>query len=110
MCGELAAAGAFIDGAYYCPHNNEPPCDCRKPAPGLLLTAAREHQIDLAASWMIGDSESDVRAGKSAGCRTARIMKNGEIAQGDGVLFAKSLLDAARQILLPADPAGHVTS
>jgi D-glycero-D-manno-heptose 1,7-bisphosphate phosphatase len=45
-------------------------CDCRKPAPGMLLDAARELEIDLTGSWMIGDTDSDVQAGAAAGCRT----------------------------------------
>lgn len=53
----------------YCPHDRDT-CDCRKPKPGMLLEAARRHQIDLSKSWMIGDSARDVEAGHSAGCRT----------------------------------------
>ena len=49
------------------------PCDCRKPAPGMLLDAARELDIDLERSWMIGDTDSDVLAGAAAGCRTVLI-------------------------------------
>lgn len=45
-------------------------CDCRKPAPGMLLTAARRLEVDLAASWMIGDTDADVAAGSAAGCHT----------------------------------------
>ncbi len=45
-------------------------CECRKPKPGLLLEAARAHDIDLSASWMIGDTDADVLAGQAAGCRT----------------------------------------
>jgi D-glycero-D-manno-heptose 1,7-bisphosphate phosphatase len=48
-------------------------CDCRKPAPGMLLDAARELEIDLAASWMLGDTDSDMQAGAAAGCRTVLI-------------------------------------
>ena len=48
-------------------------CDCRKPAPGMLLDAAREYEIDLAASWMLGDSDSDVIAGAAAGTRTVLV-------------------------------------
>jgi len=55
-CQELAAEGAVITDVYYCRHDMQPPCGCRKPAPGMLLTAARAHEIDLTASWMIGDS------------------------------------------------------
>ena len=71
----LAQAGATISAIYYCPHETEPVCQCRKPAPGMLLEAAREHGIDLGASWMIGDSESDIKAGKNAGCKTARLLR-----------------------------------
>ena len=48
-------------------------CDCRKPAPGMLIAAAEELPIDLSASWMVGDSDDDVAAGTAAGCRTVLI-------------------------------------
>ena len=99
MCRELAASGAIIDDAYYCPHDKRPTCKCRKPAPGLLLRAAREHHIDLAASWMIGDSRSDMEAGRSAGCMTALILQDRAPATGSADVFAHSLLNATRQIL-----------
>jgi histidinol-phosphate phosphatase family protein len=99
MLAELAAADAVIDEVYCCPHEKYPPCGCRKPEPGMLLSAARSHEIDLAASWMIGDSESDVEAGKNAGCKTARILDSGEVANGIADLFARSLLEAVQEIL-----------
>lgn len=99
MCKDLAAAGAIISDGYYCPHDLEPSCGCRKPAPGMLLAAAREHDIDLAASWMIGDSEIDVQAGNSAGCRTVRILRSDEQRDGVANLFADSLPSAVQQIL-----------
>lgn len=107
MCGELAAAGAVIDGIYYCPHEEEPPCRCRKPAPGLLFTAARAHQIDLAASWMIGDSDRDMEAGRKAGCRTARILKSHQVASGVADVSAHSLLDAVEKVLLLEGDCGR---
>jgi D-glycero-D-manno-heptose 1,7-bisphosphate phosphatase len=58
---------------YVCPHDTADHCECRKPKPGMILQAAREHQIDLSASWMVGDRCSDVLAGQSAGCRTILI-------------------------------------
>lgn len=61
-------AGVVFAGAYYCPHDPGAGCACRKPAPGLLLDAARELGLDLAASVMIGDKPSDVAAGRAAGC------------------------------------------
>jgi histidinol phosphatase-like enzyme len=99
MCGELAAMGAKIDGVYYCPHEEQPPCSCRKPEPGMLFVAADEHQVDLSSSWMIGDSEKDVEAGRRAGCRTARILRTDTNADGNADVLARSLLEAVHQIL-----------
>jgi D-glycero-D-manno-heptose 1,7-bisphosphate phosphatase len=98
MCETLAAAGATIDGVYYCPHEKNPPCGCRKPEPGMLMTAAREQNVDLATSWMIGDSDADVKAGRAAGCRTARISSNQ--ASGSDIV-APSLIDVIHRILEP---------
>lgn len=74
---ELAGDGVHLDGIYYCPHHVEGvipelavPCGCRKPRAGLLLRAARDLDLDLAGSWMIGDILDDMEAGKRAGCRT----------------------------------------
>jgi D-glycero-D-manno-heptose 1,7-bisphosphate phosphatase len=99
MCESLAAVGAKIGAVYYCPHEKQPPCICRKPAPGMLLTAAREHGVDLAASWMIGDSEIDVEAGRNAGCKTVRLLGDYEKAKGGADVVARSLLEATYQIL-----------
>lgn len=99
MRQELAAKGALITEVYYCPHDNQPPCSCRKPAPGLLLTAAREHGINLKMSWMIGDSDSDVDAGRNAGCRTVRIVNGDAVGNSGADLFASTLLDAVQQVL-----------
>ncbi|MFC9288451.1 D-glycero-alpha-D-manno-heptose-1,7-bisphosphate 7-phosphatase [Streptomyces sp. NPDC057052] len=74
----LDAGGVRLDGIYVCPHHPDGSvpelsvrCDCRKPAPGLLLRASADLGLDLARSWMVGDFASDVRAGRNAGCRTA---------------------------------------
>jgi D-glycero-D-manno-heptose 1,7-bisphosphate phosphatase len=99
MCRELAGAGAKVDGVYYCPHEEQPPCGCRKPKPGMLFTAAGEHQVDLDSSWMIGDSKKDVEAGISAGCRTARILAAHLDADDKADVLAQSLLEAVREIL-----------
>jgi D-glycero-D-manno-heptose 1,7-bisphosphate phosphatase len=100
MCRELANAGATIDAVYYCPHEKLPPCSCRKPSAGMLLSAARDHEIDLAESWMVGDSADDVEAGKNAGCRTVRIIGEQNPARtAPADITSDSLLNATLQIL-----------
>jgi len=102
----LADRGAKIDAIYYCPHDVKPACRCRKPAPGMLIDAARRYGIELTASWMIGDSDTDIEAGKNAGCKTARLLAERSSSAGarrkpcstQGVV-ANSLFDAVRQIL-----------
>lgn len=80
----LGKEGAYLDAIYYCPHHphkgyeGEIPelkidCECRKPKPGMLIKAAKDFNIDLSQSWMIGDSENDILAGKAAGCKTVLI-------------------------------------
>lgn len=78
-------AGARLHDFYYCPHHPQGSvaayardCDCRKPAPGMLLRAAADHDIDLAASWFIGDILNDVEAGRRVGCRTILIDNGNE--------------------------------
>ena len=64
---------AHLDGIYYCPHAPERDCDCRKPKPGLILRAARELDIDLSKSFMVGDRYLDVRAANAAGLRSVLV-------------------------------------
>lgn len=68
--------GGDIRAVYVCPHIEGDDCDCRKPKPGMLVRAAEEHGLDLAASWFIGDSGRDVVAGHDAGCRTILVGKD----------------------------------
>jgi len=103
MLEELARSGAKLDGIYYCPHDEEPPCSCRKPSPGMLLTAAQEHQIDLTSSWLVGDSESDIEAGKRAGCRTVRIVTDLTAETEGADCIARSLLEASERVLTEPD-------
>jgi D-glycero-D-manno-heptose 1,7-bisphosphate phosphatase len=67
---ELERGGVHLDGAYYCPHAPSDACSCRKPSPEMLERAARELDLDLASSFMVGDRESDLEAGRRAGCKT----------------------------------------
>ncbi|MGV3656029.1 MAG: D-glycero-alpha-D-manno-heptose-1,7-bisphosphate 7-phosphatase [Noviherbaspirillum sp.] len=102
--------GVALDGFVYCPHDprGKPghyavSCSCRKPMPGMLLRLARQHGIDLSASWMIGDILDDVEAGRRAGCRTVLIDNGNETEWKSGPmrtpdLVASDLLRAARGI------------
>ena len=92
----LGLEGAYLDGLYYCPHHphkgyaGEVPelkieCSCRKPKPGMLLKAAEDFNIDLGKSWMVGDGENDILAGRNAGCRTALIFGAEETMAAAGV-------------------------
>lgn len=80
----LGKEGAYLDSIYFCPHHPDKgfegeiselkiDCDCRKPKPGLFFRAAKDFNIDLSESWMVGDGKNDVLAGKNAGCKTALI-------------------------------------
>ncbi len=71
---QVEAAGGSISGFYYCKHLASEKCSCRKPEPGLILAAAREHGIDLHRSFMVGDSRKDVTAGERAGCKTILVL------------------------------------
>jgi histidinol-phosphate phosphatase family protein len=106
----LAAEGAHLDAWHACMHHPDGvlaelsgPCDCRKPAPGMLLDAARELDLDLARSWMVGDTDTDIQAGKAAGCRTV-LVEYGSSAhkragQSNCDLVAADLADGVAQLL-----------
>jgi D-glycero-D-manno-heptose 1,7-bisphosphate phosphatase len=85
----LAAEGAAVDAIYYCPYLDSDeavveayrkPSDLRKPGPGMILKASMERNIELAASWMIGDSLRDTEAGRAAGCRTILLQPAGSVS------------------------------
>jgi D-glycero-D-manno-heptose 1,7-bisphosphate phosphatase len=101
MSETLTQQGAAIDAVYYCPHDLEPACECRKPEPGMILQASREWSIDLKASWMIGDSPSDIEAGRRAGCKTIFLNATNAraLAASHADLGTPTLLEAVRTIL-----------
>lgn len=89
----IRQAGGRVDASYMCPHAPDDGCDCRKPAPGLLLQAAEELAIDLSRSAIIGDSLGDVQAGAAAGMlhrillETGRGISQRELPEAEGVAF-----------------------
>jgi D-glycero-D-manno-heptose 1,7-bisphosphate phosphatase len=90
-----------IDATYYCPHLPDAGCQCRKPSPEMVLQAAREHDVDLARSFFIGDKRSDLDCGRAAGVKTILVRtgygKNLEENLAD--LVARDLTEAADMIL-----------
>jgi D-glycero-D-manno-heptose 1,7-bisphosphate phosphatase len=105
---ELARHGCSIAAFRYCLHDIEDACDCRKPKPGMILRLARELDLDLAGSWMIGDSDSDIRTGEAAGCRTALLANSGDGTEADVV--ARSLAEASELIVGWSQPAAKRVS
>ncbi len=95
----FAPAASKLDAIYICPHlpadhpDCAEPCDCRKPKPGLLLQAARDLDIDLSRSIMIGDAPSDVEAGRAAGCRTVLLAAEPEADPDRADFVARTLPD-----------------
>lgn len=105
----LAEQGVSLDAIYFCPHHPQGciealaiECDCRKPSPGMLLQAAKDFNINLSASVLIGDKFSDVQAGKRAGVGRIAIVESGhkveQAARLESDVVAKDLLDAARML------------
>ena len=107
----LAAVGVPLAGFYYCPHHPDGSvaayavaCECRKPRPGMIVRAAREHAVDLARSWFVGDILHDVEAAHRAGCR-AVLLDNGHETEWElsplrtPDVVARDLGEAARAIV-----------
>lgn len=118
--GQLSADGADLDAIYYCPYHPAGTIqryaresDLRKPNPGMLLKAAVDLELELSASWMVGDSPRDIQAGRRAGCSTIRLCggdastcgeKTDEEARAD--FTAANLAEAAEVILSHSNRAG----
>jgi D-glycero-D-manno-heptose 1,7-bisphosphate phosphatase len=103
LARQLREAGAVLDGFYHCPHFIDHPE--RKPAPGMLLRAAAELRLDLAASWMVGDSVRDIQAGHSAGCKECILVRSGHPFSDADLVFDGRLrivddLSAAAALIL----------
>lgn len=100
----IREAGLTLDGIYVCPHddNTHP---WRKPNPGMLIQAARDHDLDLPASWMVGDKETDVTTGHRAGCQTIRV---GPLEHPSAATRRVATMDQLpgllREVLAPAGP------
>lgn len=95
----IAPSGIKVLGTYVCPHGENDDCECRKPKPKLLQDAAKEYDIDLAASWMIGDRPSDVMTGVNAGTKSILVKTGVPTVESDQAIYtAPSLLEAVQYI------------
>ncbi len=74
MVRAIEATGGRVDRVMYCPHRPDEHCSCRKPQPGLLLMAAEELGLDLSHSYLVGDAEADMQAGRAVGCRRYMVL------------------------------------
>lgn len=108
MIQAIEASGSRVDRVMCCPHRPDEGCDCRKPKPGLLLQAARELDIDLTQSYLVGDAKSDMEAGRAAGCGCRYLVLTGRgrrqlircwLDGEHGYRVAAGLRSAARAIL-----------
>ena len=95
MKEEAAEAGGRIDAIYYCPHDWDEGCDCRKPRPGLLYQAQRDFHLDLTRTPFVGDDERDAAAAAAADCPIFRVTET------------RSLIDVVRRLLEPKGALAH---
>lgn len=112
MKRQLSLEGAYVDAEYYCPHHPEgivkeycKSCTCRKPQPGMLIQAAKQHRIYLEESFMVGDKFTDIEAGNSVNCRTIFVLTGhgkDEVSslKGSTVPVAVNLLNAVKEYII----------
>ena len=112
MKRQLSLEGAHIDAIYYCPHHPDGSiekyrevCTCRKPQPGMIIQAAKQHQINLKTSFLIGDKFSDIVAGNAVNCRTIFVLTGHgkdemHHLNGSTVPVAENLLDAVKKYVI----------
>ncbi|MFA1819360.1 D-glycero-alpha-D-manno-heptose-1,7-bisphosphate 7-phosphatase [Virgibacillus oceani] len=99
MAADLEAFGAEVDDIAYCPHKPKAGCACRKPKPKMILDLADKHQVDLTKSYMIGDREPDIEAGKSAGVKTILVGERIDQQNAEADMYFSDLFSAAKVIV-----------
>ena len=102
MLNDLDKLGAHIEAIYYCPHHPDQGCTCRKPKPGMLERASESLQIDLNASFMVGDKSSDVETARAVGCNAVLVGGTsvcGTVSEPRADYYAKDLYEASGWIV-----------
>lgn len=100
MDWSLADRGVDLDGIYFCPHTPEADCACRKPKPGMLLDAAKELDIDMANSYMVGDKVADLEAGRAAGVGTVVLVRSGKPVTAEGEALADQVVPSLAELTI----------
>ena len=88
----LKAEGCEIKDIFLCPHRPDEGCNCRKPKPGMILSAQQKYQIDLSTACMVGDNAGDIECGRNAGCRYAVLVKTGNSLVAQKILAEKNII------------------
>jgi D-glycero-D-manno-heptose 1,7-bisphosphate phosphatase len=94
MLGQFNDNGINILDTFYCPHGPESLCECRKPKPGMLIEAKDKYNISMKDSWMIGDSESDIKAANAAGISKTILVRSGHLVDESN---SKFIVDSIKQ-------------
>ena len=103
MIAELKKKGAIIDEAVYCPHKPKAGCPCRKPKSKMILDLAQKYKVDLTHSYMVGDTDTDIIAGKNAGTKGVFLGNSDPLADA----VCPNLLSAAEWIIADAQKKGE---
>ena len=96
MLGQFNDNGINILDTFYCPHGPESLCECRKPKPGMLIEAKHKYNISMKDSWMIGDSESDIKAANAAGISKTILVRSGHLVD-ESNSNSKFTIDSIKQ-------------
>ena len=96
MLDQFNIKGISILDILYCPHGPESTCDCRKPKPGMLIEAKNKYNISMKDSWMIGDSESDIKAANAAGISKTILVRSGHLVD-ESNSNSKFIVDSIKQ-------------
>ena len=102
MINQFRENNITILDVFYCPHSNESNCECRKPKPGMLISAKKKHNIDMQKSWMIGDSERDITAASLAGIKNTILVKSGhqnDLSNSNAKFILRSI-DQSKDIII----------
>ena len=101
MLGQFNDNGINILDTFYCPHGPESLCECRKPKPGMLIEAKHKYNISMKDSWMIGDSESDIKAANAAGISKTILVRSGHLVDesNSNSKFTIDLIKQSKEVI-----------